>query len=150
MIKIDFQDVNELKNIKIDFDVSVEKLAEIIRSDIEKNLKTPKSYNETGLAPLKKNAYYKRKVKAGRTKIFDGLSNSKKLMNSVKAKKIDVNTSEVFIENSRKEKSDATNAEVMYYLQEGNKPLAGKREAFGITKKSLDLVEKELSKVKIG
>lgn len=148
MFKVEFQDIDKFLKSEIKIDLPIGKFAGIIADGITENLKIPKSYDNSRLAPLKKNAYYKRKVKAGRTKIFDGLSNSNKLRDSVKVKKISDKEAEVFIANTNKE-NGATNNEVMYYLQEGGGSLAGPRKAFGITEKSLKEIEKEINKINI-
>lgn len=149
MFKIEFTDTEKVFDLTAKINIPIDKITEEIRHNIEENLKQPKSFDNSTLTPLKKNAYWKRKVKTGHTKIFDGLSTNNKLVDAVKSKIINSSESEIYIDSSKKQNSKTTNAEVMYYLQQGKFPLAGQRRAFGITEKTLKKIDKLLSDIKI-
>jgi hypothetical protein len=124
MITID-SNLQDIQHLKVDIDLRA--VASAARQDIEDNLKEVRSYDGSTITPLKKSYAEMKRTKLGDRKIFDGFrSGSKKLMNSIKMKKITDNHYQIYISNKY------NNENIMKYLQEGKKPLAGARRAFGI------------------
>ena len=141
MITFDF-DTKNIEYLKADYDLKI--VAEAVQKDIEGNLKKVRSYDGSTIAPLKESYAKTKMAKLGHEKIFDGFrKGSKKLMNSIKIKKITNNHYQIYISN----KYD--NENIMKYLQEGKKPLNGARRAFGIgkagVKRIAELLERALT-----
>jgi len=99
----------------------VKAIAELVRKDIENNLKKGIKYTGGKVAPLKP-ATIKRK---GHSRVF---LETGKLFKSVETKKV----GSAYVVGIKPERS-----EIMGYLQEGNEKMKA-RPAFGITKKKLN------------
>jgi len=140
-MKIEFDLNGDLFNKELFVDVPLKKMSEDIRSSVEKDLKTPKSFDGSVLTPLKDGYYKKKKQKAGKS-IFDGFRTGKnKLFNSVISKKISDNEFHVTMTDKNKA--------IMYYLQTGAGNMAGERKGFGINKDKLNgIFRKNNSKIK--
>jgi len=138
-VKFEFELNGDLFKKEMYVDIPLKQMAREIKKDNEKNLRTPKSFDGSGLAPLKE-GYYKKK-KAGKP-IFDGFrKGSAKLMNSVIDKKISNEEYHVTINDKNKM--------IMYYLQTGAGNMAGGRKGFGITEGTVNRIFKQYpSKVK--
>jgi len=136
MITID-SNLKDIQRLKVDIDLRA--VASAARQDIEDNLKEVRSYDGSTIAPLKKSYAEMKRAKLGDRKIFDGFrSGSKKLMNSIKMKKITDTHYQIYISNKY------NNENIMKYLQEGKKPLAGARRAFGIGKSGVQRIARLL------
>lgn len=115
-------------DLETDLDMGL--IAEALRVDIEENLKVVRSFDGSDVTPLKESYAKMKKKKLGHDRIFDGFrKGNDKLMNSIKKKKLNKYEYEVFVGNN--------NSDIMGYLQEGKKPLAGPRRAFGIDNEGL-------------
>lgn len=126
MITFDF-DTKDIQYLKVDYDLKT--VAKAVREDIEENLIEVRSYDGSQIAPLKKSYAKMKSEKLGHTRIFDGFrKGSKKLINSIKMKKINDNHYQIYVSKAN------DNENIMKYLQEGKKPLNGPRRAFGIGK----------------
>ena len=121
-------------NIEKEGNVAVGKIAEDIRADIQANLVLGRSFDGSQITPLKPSTI-KRK---GFNAVF---VDSGELQKSVKKIKINKSEWEIFIADIR--------AKIMAWLQAGKKPLAGKRRAFGISKRAIDHVQRRLMEMKI-
>lgn len=132
MITFDF-DTKDIQYLKADYDLKT--VAEAVKKDIEENLTTVRSFDGSAIAPLKPSYAKLKQDKLGSVSIFDGFrKGSAKLINSIRMKKISNYEYEIFV-------SDANNnSNIMKYLQEGKKPLAGARRAFGIGKAGVQRV----------
>jgi hypothetical protein len=119
----------------LNFDYDLKTVAQAVKKDIEENLTTVRSYDGSTIAPLKPSYAKLKQDKLGSVSIFDGFrKGSAKLINSIRMKKISNYEYEIFV-------SDANNnSNIMKYLQEGKKPLAGARRAFGIGKAGVQRV----------
>jgi len=136
MITFDF-DTKDIQYLKADYDLKT--VAKAVKKDIEENLTTVRSYDGSTIEPLKKTYAKMKLAKLGHTTIFDGFrSGSKKLMNSIKMKKITDTHYQIYISNKY------NNENIMKYLQEGKKPLAGARRAFGIGKSGVQRIARLL------
>lgn len=124
-------------NFNLKFDLPIENIAELVRKDIEQNLKTPRSFDDSTLTPLTED-YAKLKLrKLGHKRIFDGFRKGKdKLMNSIMKEKVNETHWIVFVGND--------NNDIMSYLQKGVRPMAGARRGFGVSKKSVSRMNKIL------
>ena len=115
----------------------VKAIAELVKKDIENNLKKGIKYTGGKVAPLKKSTI-KRK---GHSRVFldKGL-----LFKSIEVKKV----GGAFVVGVKEERSD-----IMKYLQDGDPGRMKARPAFGITKKKLgtfvDAVLKKKSKIDV-
>ena len=113
----------------LNFDYDLKTVAQAVKKDIEENLTTVRSYDGSAIAPLKPSYAKLKQDKLGSVSIFDGFrKGSKKLINSIRTKKISDYEYEIFVTDAN------NNSNIMKYLQEGKKPLAGARRAFGIGK----------------
>lgn len=126
MITFDF-DTKDIQYLKADYDLKT--VAKAVREDIEENLIEVRSYDGSQIAPLKKSYADMKYKKLRQAKIFDGFrKGSKKLINSIKMKKINDNHYQIYVSKAN------DNENIMKYLQEGKKPLNGPRRAFGMGK----------------
>lgn len=123
-------------DIECSYDAEI--VAEAIRTDIETNLVTQRSYDGSTLAPLKQN-YKAKKLKAlGHARIFDGFRQGEaKLLNSIKMREINKDYYEVYVGNN--------NSDIMTYLQEGRRPMNGPRRGFGISEQSIKRIGRQLN-----
>jgi len=132
----------------LNFDYDLKTVAQAVKKDIEENLTTVRSYDGSAIAPLKPSYAKMKLAKLGSEAIFDGFrKGSKKLINSIRTKKISDYEYEVFVTDAN------NNSNIMKYLQEGKKPLAGARRAFGIGKAGAQRVARvieEALKIKYG
>ncbi len=126
MITFDF-DTKDIQYLKADYDLKT--VAKAVREDIEENLIEVRSYDGSQIAPLKKSYADMKYKKLRQARIFDGFrKGSKKLINSIKMKKINDNHYQIYVSKAN------DNENIMKYLQEGKKPLNGARRAFGMGK----------------
>jgi len=126
MITFDF-DTKDIQYLKADYDLKT--VAKAVREDIEENLIEVRSYDGSQIAPLKKSYADMKYKKLRQTRIFDGFrKGSKKLINSIKMKKINDNHYQIYVSKAN------DNENIMKYLQEGKSPLNGPRRAFGMGK----------------
>ena len=126
MITFDF-DTKDIQYLKADYDLKT--VAKAVKEDIEENLIEVRSYDGSQIAPLKKSYADMKYKKLRQAKIFDGFrKGSKKLINSIKMKKINDNHYQIYVSKAN------DNENIMKYLQEGKKPLNGARRAFGMGK----------------
>lgn len=90
MIKVEFTIANdELLNAGFQFDLPLKEIAEEVKKNVVKDLTTPKSYDGSGLKPLKPNYAALKRKKLGHDRIFDAFRKGKeKLINSITVKKI--------------------------------------------------------------
>ena len=128
-MQVEFKLNGDIFNKTMDVDIPLHKISKAVKESIESNLKAPKSFDGSGLAPLKDGYYKKKKQKAGKA-IFDGFRTGKsKLMNSVISKKISKDEYNVTI--------DGKNRDIMLYLQIGAGRMAGKRKGFGVNESTM-------------
>ena len=126
MITFDF-DTKDIQYLKADYDLKT--VAKAVKEDIEENLIEVRSYDGSQIAPLKKSYADMKYKKLRQAKIFDGFrKGSKKLINSIKMKKINDNHYQIYVSKAN------DNENIMKYLQDGKKPLNGARRAFGMGK----------------
>ena len=126
MITFDF-DTKDIQYLKADYDLKT--VAKAVKEDIEENLIEVRSYDGSQIAPLKKSYADMKYKKLRQAKIFDGFrKGSKKLINSIKMKKINDDHYQIYVSKAN------DNENIMKYLQEGKSPLNGPRRAFGIGK----------------
>jgi nicotinic acid phosphoribosyltransferase len=126
MITFDF-DTKDIQYLKADYDLKT--VAKAVREDIEENLIEVRSYDGSQIAPLKKSYADMKYKKLRQARIFDGFrKGSKKLINSIKMKKINDNHYQIYVSKAN------DNENIMKYLQEGKSPLNGPRRAFGMGK----------------
>ncbi len=140
-MKFEFELDGDLFKKELYVDIPLKQMAREIKKDNEDNLKAPRSYDGSGLTPLKEGYYKKKKQKAGK-QIFDGFRKGKdKLMNSIIDKKINDNEYHVTVNDKNKM--------IMYYLQTGAGNMAGQRKGFGINQTGIDRIFKKYpSKIK--
>lgn len=140
-MKFEFELNGDLFRKEMYVDIPLKQMAREIKKDNENNLKTPKSFDGSGLTPLKDGYYKKKKQKAGKL-IFDGFrKGSAKLMNSVIDRKISNEEYHVTINDKNKM--------IMYYLQTGAGNMAGVRKGFGINSETVNRIFKKYpSKIK--
>lgn len=131
-IEIDGKDV-----FNIEFDVDLLSVAEAIQQDIEDNLMRGRSYDGSAVAALKPKYAERKRKQLGHAKVFDGYrTGSNKLINSVAVRRINDFHYEVYIRGE--------NSQIMGYLQEGRRPLAGPRRAFGLGQSGFRRIKKSL------
>lgn len=125
LLNVEFENVyqnigNRVEKMLINTEKNLGKYAEDVRKGIVSNLNTVKSYDGSSIAPNKLST---KKAKGNRP-VFYGKEGILRKNSSIIKKQIDNFTWEIFVTGSR--------ANVMYWLQQGNKPMAGERRAFGI------------------
>lgn len=140
MIKVNFKG---FEKFEVKVNLPVPEIAEEVRKEIEDGLKSSRSYDGSNLAPLSIDYARMKKRKLGHANIFDGFrKGSKKLINSIKRKKVSDNVQEIYIGNN--------NNDIMVWLQTGAGNMKGKRKGFGITENNFrKIAEKFLRKTKI-
>jgi len=110
----------------------VKAIAELVRADIENNLKKGLKYTGGKVAPLKKSTIQRK----GHSRVF---LETGKLFNSIQVKKV----GSAYVVGVKPDRSD-----IMKYLQEGEPGKMKARPAFGITKAKLNLFVNKVLKGK--
>lgn len=127
LFSVEFENVyqnigNRVEKYIAQIEVNLPKYVEQVRKGIVGNINSVKSYDGSSIAPLKAST---QKYHKGRP-IFYGKEGILRKNSSIVKKQIDNLTWEIYVTDSR--------AKAMYFLQQGNKPMAGERRAFGINK----------------
>ena len=139
MIKIEFELGNDFFNKDLKVDIPLKKFADKIKKSVESDLKSSRSFDGSGLAPLSDKYKARKRKVLGHERIFDGFRKGKdKLMNSVIVNKISVDEYDITITDK--------NREIMYWLQTGASPMKGKRKGFGINDKKVNEIYSSLEK----
>ena len=138
MLTFDFKLEGDELTKGVTLDLPLREIANEVKKAVETDLKTPKSFDNSGLKPLSpKYAAYKRK-KLGHSRIFDAFRKGKnKLINSVIVKKI--SNSEYWVTMSNEKQNM-----IMAKLQSQG------RKGFGITETTINrILEFVKNKIKI-
>jgi len=138
LLNVEFSNVyqkigNRVEKYITSVEKNLPKYVETVRKGIVSNLNSVKSYDGSTIAPNKLST---KKAKKNRP-VFYGKEGILRKNSSIIKKQIDNFTWEIYVTSSR--------ANIMYWLQQGNKPMAGERRAFGINedlrKVSINLIK---------
>ena len=138
MIRIEFQDFDKIVKGFTRLEIPVQEVAKEVQALQIEQLSTPKSYDGSQLTPLTKK-YRDWKIKKGYPSAIFQLTG--KLLKSIRLKRINKESYEIYIDKDR--------ADIMKYLQKGQRPMAGQRRGFGISGTNFNSICEKLFKKNI-